>query len=291
MPDGSPPRPIDASLVGFELPEMRWAWDERQTMLYALGVGATVASGLRYVYEGDDGPQVLPTFGVIPSTLFLDVTLKAIDIDLRTLLHAGQSLEILRPIPARGEVQTTRRVTSVWDKGKAAVIEWESVSRDAAGPLVRSVSTSFHHGAGGFGGERGPSAGANGRPDREPDQKLTEPTFAEQPALYRLSGDRNPIHIDPAFARRSGYERPFMHGLCTYGIVGRSLLQALCQGDATRLRSIEARFSGIVEPGDTLRIDIWSKEPGEASFEVATERGPALTQGRARWSLPDPSRH
>lgn len=275
-------RPIDGTLVGFELPAMRWSWDERDTILYALGVGATVTTDLDFLYE-QGGPAVLPTFGVIPSTLFLEPTLAAVDIDLSRLLHAGQTLEVVRPLPPRGEVETTRRVTAVWDKHKAALIEWESISSDSDGPLVRSVATSFHHHAGGFGGDRGPSARSDARPDDAPDFSLHNQTFAQQPALYRLSGDRNPIHIDPAFARSAGYDRPFMHGLCTYGIVGRSLLHALCAGDAARFRSIDAKLSGLVYPGDELRIDVWQIAAGEVAFEAATSRGASLTEGCMRF--------
>ena len=276
----SPTRlPIDARLVGRELSPLRWSWDERDTMLYALGVGATVEEDLDVLYEGR-GPAVLATFGVIPSTLFLEASMEIVDFDLSHLLHAGQSLELFRPLPPRGEVTTTRRITNVWDKGSAAIIEWESISSEDAGPLARSTATTFHLGAGGFGGDRGPIA-VPARPERDPDHVLHQTTSPDQAALYRLSGDRNPIHIDPAFARASGYERPFMHGLCTFGIIGRVLAHLPGPDVGAELRTLDARFRGLVYPGESLRIEVWNTGPGEVAFEAFTTRGVVVSGGRA----------
>jgi acyl dehydratase len=272
-------RPIDASLRGLELPSLQHHWTSRDVMLYALAVGAT-AEDLDFVYEAR-GPRVLPTFAVIPSSVFLPAFLDAVDFDLGDLLHGEESTELHRPIPPEATVETTRRCIDVWDKGTAAVIVWESVSSDGDGPMFTTRSTSFVRGAGGFGGDRGPSGRRNVPPERPPDHVLTVPTFRSQAALYRLTGDRNPIHVDPAFARAAGYDRPFLHGLCTYGVVGRALLGLLCDSVPERLQTYEARFAGLVFPGDTLAVRTWRTGDGEAVFDVSTERGtPALTAAR-----------
>ena len=275
--------PIDQGLVGHEFAPMRWSWSERDTILYALGVGARVDSDFDCLYEAR-GPAVLPTFSVIPATMFLGQSLETLDFDFAKLLHGEQAIELVRPIPPSAEVTTTRRVLNVWDKGKAAVIEWEYASSDADGPVFTTRASSYIRDAGGFGGERGPSASDRNRPPaREPDRVLEESTWAEQPALYRLSGDFNPIHIDPQFARESGYERPFLHGLCTFGIVGRALVHALCGGDPTRLRALEARFTSLVFPGEVLRTELWLDGEGEAIVQTSTERAVVLGQGRVRF--------
>jgi acyl dehydratase len=271
-------RRIDASLRGLELPVAEYSWTDRDVMLYALAVGASSAD-LDFVYEGR-GPRVLPTFAVIPSSIFLPAFLAAVDFELGNLLHGEQSITVHRPIPAAATVQTTRRLIDVWDKGAAAVLVWESVSSDADGPMFTSINASFIRGAGGFGGERGPSGARNVPPDREPDHVLSVPTFADQAALYRLTGDRNPIHIDPEFAAAAGYERPFLHGLCTYGTVGRTLLGVLCDGIPERLETFEARFAGLVFPGDVLTVRVWRTDADAAVLDAQTPRGPALTAAR-----------
>ncbi len=273
-------RHIDPSLVGLELAPSRHTWTERDTILYALAVGAT-ADDLDLVYEGR-GPQVLPTFAVIPSSVFLPAFLDAVDFDLGDLLHGEESITLHRPIPPQGSVESTRRCIAVWDKGSAAVIVWESVSSDGDGPMFTSVNASFVRGAGGFGGERGPSGPRSAPPQRQPDVQLSVATSPDQAALYRLCGDRNPMHIDPDMARAHGYEKPFLHGLCTYGVVARALTAALTDGDHQRLESYEARFAGLVYPGDTLQIRAWHASDGEVLLDAHTDRGPALTSGRMR---------
>jgi acyl dehydratase len=274
-------RRIDASLRGFELPAMRYEWTDRDVMLYALAVGAT-AGDLDLVYEGR-GPHVLPTFAAIPSSHFLPATLDAIDFDIGDLLHGEQSILIHRPIPAAASVQTTRRCIDVWDKGSAAVIVWESVTSDSSGPLFTSTGSSFIRGAGNFGGERGPSGRGHVPPDRPPDLTLTTHTLPTQAALYRLTGDRNPLHIDPAAARAAGHDRPFLHGLCTFGVVGLALTRALCDGIPDRLLTLESRFAGLVFPGDPLTIRLWYTAPNEAILDAHTPHGPALTNAHSRF--------
>jgi acyl dehydratase len=226
---------------------------------------------------------VLPTFAVVPSSHFLPGFVEAVDFELGNLLHGEQSIMLHRPIPAEAAVESTRRCVAVWDKGSAAVIVWESVSSDADGPLFTTTSASFVRGAGGFGGERGPSGARNAPPERPPDVTLSAPTFADQAALYRLSGDLNPMHIDPDMARSFGYERPFLHGLCTYGVVARAVVNAVREGAPDSLEAYEARFAGLVYPGDVLGIHVWRTADDEVLLEAQTERGPVLNGARMRF--------
>ncbi|WP_416173671.1 MaoC/PaaZ C-terminal domain-containing protein [Brevundimonas sp.] len=219
--------PISSDLVGLELPASTQTWTSKDTMLYALGVGGRPAEDLDFIYEGR-GPKVLPTYAVIPGGTALGGLMRTVDMRLEMLLHGEQSIELFRPLPPEASVEVSGRITEVWDKGKAAVLGVEGVARDADGDLFRTHATLFVRGAGGFGGERGPPGGDGAAPDRAPDIMASFQTRPEQGAIYRLSGDRNPIHIDPAFARMGGFDAPFMHGLCTYGIVGRAILRELC---------------------------------------------------------------
>jgi acyl dehydratase len=165
-------------------------------------------------------------------------------------------------------------VTGIYDKGSGALIETENHAVDAATgePMVTTRGSTFIRGEGGFGGDRG-TADPWQLPDRAPDHKVTQQTRPEQALLYRLSGDRNPLHADPAFAARGGFSRPILHGLCTYGITGRVLLHELCGSDPARFRSMAGRFSRPVLPGEALVVSIWTGEDGTAQFQTAKEDG------------------
>jgi acyl dehydratase len=178
-------------------------------------------------------------------------------------------------------------VTGIYDKGSGALVATENVAVDAATGelLVTSRSGTFIRGEGGFGGDRGPSEPWE-RPDRPPDEQVVQQTRPEQALIYRLSGDRNPLHADPKFAARGGFSRPILHGLCTYGITGRALLHALCGSDPARFRSMSGRFSRPVLPGDPLVVSIW--RPGDggdtALFQTATEEGAVvIDRGRMQF--------
>lgn len=278
-------RPISSDLVGLEFPVTKQTWSSKDTMLYALGVGARPADDLDYVYEGR-GPKVLPTYAVIPGGTALGGMMRAVEMRLEMLLHGEQSIELVRPLPPEASVEVTGRITEVWDKGKAAVLGVESVARDADGDLFRTHATLFVRGAGGFGGERGPSAGdVEVVPDRAPDIVARLDTRPEQGAIYRLSGDRNPIHIDPEFARMGGFDAPFMHGLCTYGIVGRAVLRELCADDPAAFRSFAGRFADRVQYGDTIVTKIWRTGDGEAIVQGETGDGRVvLSQARTTFA-------
>jgi acyl dehydratase len=260
------------------------SWDAKDVMLYALGVGAKPETELEYVYEAR-GPKVLPTYAVIPGMFSMGGLIANVEINLAMLLHGEQSITLHREIPSEAKVRVIGRVAEVWDKGKAAVIGAEGIVEDDKGPLMTTKATLFVRGAGGFGGDRGPStAGLNQPPNREPDHVVQDVTRPEQAAIYRLSGDRNPLHIDPDFAKMAGFEKPFIHGLCTYGFAGRAILQALCGGDPARFRSFEGRFADQVYAGDTIITKMWNTAPGEAVVQAETHKGNVvLSQAKATY--------
>jgi acyl dehydratase len=191
------------------------------------------------------------------------------------LVHAEQAIELHRPLPVAGTVRTTSTVTGIYDKGSGALVVTENVAVDAATgePLATTRSSAFIRGEGGFGGERGSDA-AWARPDREPDHQVTYQTRPEQALVYRLSGDRNPLHVDPKFAARGGFDRPILHGLCTYGVTGRALLHALCDSDPARFGSMSGRFSRPVWPGEALTVSVWRQDgDGTALFQTTKDDG------------------
>jgi acyl dehydratase len=197
-----------------------------------------------------------------------------VDLHVARMLHGEQAITLHRPFPPEGTVRIRGRISEVWDKGSAGVIGVESDLVDDNGVLATTFASLFAKGYGGFGGERGPdTSGSNRPPEREPDHVLEDTVNAEQAALYRLSGDRVPLHIDPAFARKAGYPGPFLHGLCTYGFVGRAVLRALCDNDPGRLTAFRGRFADLVWMGDRIVTKIWVTGDGEAVVQAETQRG------------------
>ena len=273
--------PINGDLVGLETEPITHTWTDRDVMLYALGVGCRPPEDLDFIYEGR-GPKVLPTFAVIPGLRAMGSSMQRIDINLAALLHGEQSVVVHRPLPASATVTVSGRIANVWDKGKAAVIVFEGSATDDAGPLFDVMASLFVMGGGGWGGERGPSGSPGATaPDREPDLVVERETRPEQAAIYRLSGDMNPMHIDPDFATMAGFPGPFNHGLCTFGIVGHSVLSAWCGGDVNRFGSISGRFADQVWPGDTIVTRLWDLGD-DAVVEAWTQRGnTVISSGRA----------
>lgn len=276
--------PLSNDLIGTEFPSRVVRWSAKDTMLYALGVGAKPSAELDFLYEGR-GPRVLPTYAVIPGMRAMGNIGKVVQLDVARLLHGEQAITLQRPLPADGELTMSSRISEVWDKGKAAVIGVTADFADDEGPVFSTRSTLFYSGAGGFGGDPGPSTRElNQPPGRPADQNVTYPTQEEQGALYRLSGDRVALHIDPEFARKAGYDQPFMHGLCTFGFVGRAVLHALCGSDPGRFVSFEGRFAERVEFGDEITTQIWEIEPGEAIVSAVNQDGKiVLSQARATY--------
>ncbi|WP_068155476.1 MaoC/PaaZ C-terminal domain-containing protein [Rhodococcus phenolicus] len=277
--------PIDPSVaIGAELPSQDFSWTSSEVQLYHLGLGAgsrpTDPAELRYLRDGDS--QVLPTFATVAATFHAieppKVSFPGVEIDLAKVVHGSQEVVVHAPIPADGKGRTTTRIAEVWDKGKAAVIVQESTTVDPDGnPLWTARSSIFARGEGGFGGERGPSESVE-YPDREPDVEVDVPTLPQQALLYRLCGDRNPLHSDPEFAKGAGFPAPILHGLCTYGTVCKAATDAVLDGDAARVKGFRARFAGVVFPGETLRVRIWRESDRLLMTAVVVERdlAPAL---------------
>ena len=265
---------ISNALVGLESEPIEFSWAEKDVQLYALAVGCKPDEELDFVYEAR-GPKVLPTYSVVPGLNIMGSVMSKIEFNLGMLLHGEQKITVHRPIPSKGKATGVGKVVEVWDKGKAAVIGVECAVSDEKGPLYTTHATLFIRGAGGFGGERGPSSEETKVvvPDSEPDFVVEDITRPEQAALYRLTGDRNPIHIDPNFAKFGGFDKPFLHGLCTYGFAGRAVLQSLCGGDPAKFTSMTGRFSDQVYMGDNIICKIWKVSAGQAVMLVETQKG------------------
>jgi acyl dehydratase len=269
--------PLNHSLVGVPGEPQERSWTSTDALLYAIGVGAGLGDPLQelqFTTENTAGvqQQVLPTFGVLLAQARASGNLG--DFDRAMLVHAEQSIELHKPLPVQGTLRSTAVVTGIYDKGSGALVETENHAVDAATgePMVTSRGSTFIRGEGGFGGDRG-TAQPWELPDRTADRTVTQQTRPEQALLYRLSGDRNPLHCDPAFAARGGFSRPILHGLCTYGITGRVLLHELCDSDPARFRSMSGRFSRPVLPGEALVVSIWTGENGTAQFQTAKQDG------------------
>jgi acyl dehydratase len=284
---------LDHSLVGVPSEPQERSWTSTDALLYAVGVGAGLGDPLQeleFTTENSEGvtQQVLPTYAVLVAQARAGRRMG--DFDPALLVHAEQGFELHRPLPVQGTVRTVATVTGIYDKGSGALVVSENVAVDTAtgDDLVTSRASVFIRGEGGFGGDRGPGDGWH-RPDREPDHRVVQPTRPEQALLYRLSGDRNPLHADPKFAARGGFSRPILHGLCTYGVTGRALLHAVCGSDPARFRSMSGRFSRPVLPGDTLVVSIWLPEDSgdSALFQTATEDGSVvIDHGRMQFLAP-----
>lgn len=287
--------PIDTSVALAAPPSTRTvSWTARDVLLYhlSLGAGRDAVSDLELSYTFERDLRVLPTFAVVAGRGLSggdegsapSMRMPGIDIDLRRVLHGGQALTVHRPLPAAGRATMHTRVAHVWDKIKAAVVVLEHVAVDDHGePLWTAEMQVWARGEGGFGGEPGPeSRGA--LPERPADLVLHSTTSPSQALLYRLNGDLNPLHIDPRVARLAGFEQPILHGLASYGIVAKALVDGLLGGDPSRLRGLTARFAGSVFPGQTIRTAVW--RDGEQLTIVATcpERGgaPVLTHATAQ---------
>ncbi len=254
--------PIDpARAVAAEPRSAEISWDRKDVQLYHLGLGAGIPATdpdeLRYTLESR--LHVLPSFATVAGagqSFVGGLRGPGLDIDLASVLHGGQSVRLHRPIPVHGTAVSTSKVAAVYDKGKAAVLVLRTEAADDDGPLWTNDSQIFVRGEGGFGGDRGPSVRTE-LPAREPDKTVEKHIREDQALLYRLSGDLNPLHADPSFAARAGFDRPILHGLCSYGMTLKAVVDTLLDGDVTRVGSYSTRFAGVVFPGETLRIRMW----------------------------------
>ncbi len=270
---------IDLSLVGQKLPPTTFEYDDRDVMLYALGVGARTDE-LQYVFER--GLKVIPTFGVVPAFPALMSLVTVGKINPVMLLHGEQRIELKKPFPVAAKVTTVGTVRAIYDKGRGALVVTDAETTDEAGEVI-CVNTfgAFIRGEGGFGGERGPSGPRNVPPERPPDEVVEMETLPQQAAIYRLSGDRNPLHIDPNFAKMAGYDQPILHGLCSFGHVARAVIQKYCGGDPDRFKALDVRFSGVVFPGDKIITEMWKESDTQIILQAKTQRGEVVLSSAA----------
>jgi acyl dehydratase len=273
--------PIDPAVaIGADLPAREVSWGRTDVLLYHLALGAHTGEP-HYVFERD--LRVLPTFAVVAGTLRDTapprIAMPGIDVDLVDALHGRQELTIHRLLPPEGRAVARARIVDVQDKGHAAIIVTESRT-----PWFTNRVSVYVRGAGGFGGARGRSTRGSA-PEGGPDAVLLTPTSTEQALWYRLCGDLNPLHVDPGFAAAAGFPRPILHGLCTYGMVCKAVVDGLLDGDPGRVAGYDARFTGVVYPGETLRTRVWRGDGVVRLSTTVVERDDAPALGDATITL------
>ena len=271
---------VDLSIIGKKTESVIFEYTWRDVVLYALGVGAT-AEELSLVYEhAPGGLKVLPSFCVVPAMRAFPRC--GDDIEWSLMLHGEQTIRLYHPIPPEGKLVQTGVITDIFDKGKGAVFQAKITGEAEDGTHIYDAHWAiFYLGAGGFGGDPGPKAEPIIPPEGvQPDFSFSCKVAENQAALYRLSGDLNPLHLDPAAAKRGGFDRPILHGLCTYGIATRSLVNGPLDGDVNRLKEFKARFSSTVYPGDTLTTEGW-KTDGGFIIQAKTENSVVLSNAMA----------
>lgn len=303
------PIDVEAALAADgQVSEICWTTTDALFYHLSLGAGAQPGDPeLNYTFERD--LSVLPTFGLVagsgPSTTgrradgtsadqgaagaapaddtsagassaggasdesATRMRLPGIDVDLRSVLHAGQSITAHRPLPASGRADSRRKVAEIYDLGKAALIVLATTVSDADGPLWTDESRIYVRGEGGFGGPPGPDRQVV--PEREPDHRIGIATRPDQALLYRLNGDANPLHVDPEFARTAGLPGPILHGLATFGMTTKALADAVAGGRPEKIRDVSAKFSGMVVPGEELNVDIWEAGDGTGAFRATVD--------------------
>ncbi len=277
--------PLNPDAVGSKGDPIDVSWNSKDCLLYAVGIGAGTDE-LAFTTENtnDVEQQVFPTFPVVIGWGRGSAIGNIGSFNPALLVHGQQSVTLHRPIPVEGTATLRSEVTAMYDKGKAAVVVTATTATMGDEPLYTNTASVFIRGEGGWGGERGPSGPQNVPPDRAPDHQVTYETSPDQALVYRLSGDRNPLHSDPSFAAMGGFDRPILHGLCTYGFTGRALLHALCGGDPTRFGHVEGRFTSPVFPGESLTVSMWETGEGEAVFSTSAGVRAVIDQGLLRHS-------
>lgn len=277
--------PLNPEALGATGDAVEISWDSKDCLLYAVGIGAGHEE-LAFTTENSDGviQHVFPTFPVVLGWGKGSPMRSVGEFDPAFLVHGQQAVTLERPLPVSGRATMQSQIVAMYDKGKAAVVVTETSLTDDAGLLCSLRSSAFIRGAGGWGGDRGPSGPVNTPPDRDPDHVVSYTTGRDQAFVYRLSGDRNPLHTDPTFAARGGFPTPILHGLCSYGFTGRALLHTVCDSDPTRFHHIEARFASPVIPGDTLDIRMWSIDGGATLFTTSVGDRVVIDQGLVRHS-------
>jgi acyl dehydratase len=279
--------PLNPAAVGAQSEPSDFSWTSKDALLYAVSIGAG-ADELAFTTENTKGvtQQVFPTFPVV---MGYGAGGRSVMAEIGTfnpalLVHGQQAVTLHQPIPVQGTATVVSKLTDMFDKGKAAVVVTESSTTIDGDPLYTTRSSAFIRGEGGWGGDRGPSGPQNVPPERSPDHEITYQTSPDQAFIYRLNGDRNPLHTDPSFAAAGGFDRPILHGLCSYGFTGRALLHALCGSDPARFHHIEARFASPVMPGEALTVRAWEAGDGEAVFTTSVGDRVVIDQGLLRYS-------
>lgn len=275
--------PLAPDLEGTQCEPVHFAWARDDVLLYAVAVGAggeDPTTELALTTENTEGIRtaVLPAFAEV---ITRNARVALGDVDHSRLVHAEQSFRLAGPLPVEGRARVTATVTEVLDKGSGALVRTEARAVDAetGAPLASTVRSVFLGGEGGFGGARGAQV-PTPVPDRAPDHEVTYRTGVAQALLYRLTGDRNPLHSDPAFAARGGFDRPILHGMCTYGYTSRALVATVCDGDPGRLAAMDARFTRPVLPGRALTVSIW-RDGDAVVFRTAVDGQVVLDRGTA----------
>jgi acyl dehydratase len=271
---------VDLSIIGEKTDPVIYDYTWKDVALYALGVGASTDQ-LPFIYErASGGLQVLPSFCLVPAMRGYPPL--GANVDWARFLHGEQTIRLHRPMAPEGRIVVIGEVTDIFDKGKAATYHIRVSGQDEDGaPVFDTYWVSFYLGAGGFGGDPGPKAETSTPPEGvSPDYSVTCRVAENQAALYRLNGDLNPLHIDPQFAKRGGFDRPILHGLCTYGFAVRSIVTHALDGDVERLRSFKARFSSPVYMGDNLTTQCW-RQGNRLIVQSRTEWGVVLSNAVA----------
>jgi acyl dehydratase len=256
--------------VGSSLEPITFTFSKRDTVLYALGVGAPSdwldQDELKFVYELHHDFCALPTMPVIYGGKMIEAIvsgdIQGIKFNPMMLVHGEQALEIKRPLPVEGTITCTPIIRNIYDKGSGMLMVTDVECEDEGGSVIAvATSSMFIRGSGGFGGERGSSEKIE-MPDRAPDAVHIEQTLTKQALIYRLSGDINPLHADPSMAQIGNFDKPILHGLATYGFAGRAILKHFCDNDPARFKEMSVRFSREVYPGDTLTTEMWQTDAG-----------------------------
>jgi acyl dehydratase len=250
-------------ILNWHFPDIEHAYTEKDTILYALGLGCGAEAGdweeLKFVYEKE--LQALPMMGVVLAYPGNWLESKESTADYSKVLHGEQYLTLHRPLPPSGTVVGVSRIVDLLDKGKdkgaVLYVERKLIDKASGEPVATMISAVMLRGDGGFGGKAGPQPPPHKLPETVPNKTVNLKTYANSALIYRLSGDRNPLHADPAAAAAGGFKTPILHGLCTYGVAGRAIVKGCCGGDPARLKSLQVRFSSPVFPGETIRTEMW----------------------------------
>jgi acyl dehydratase len=278
--------PLNPDAVGTESEPAEFSWTSKDALLYAVSLGCGT-NELAFTTENtkDVQQRVLPTFPVVMGYGAGGSVMRGIGtFNPALLVHGQQAVTLHREIPPEGTGTVVGKLVAMYDKGKAAVVVTESNVTMDGEPLYSTRSSAFIRGEGGWGGDRGPSGPVNVPPERAPDHEVTYQTSPDQALLYRLNGDRNPLHSDPSFAAAGGFDAPILHGLCSYGFTGRALLHALCGSDPSKFHHIEARFASPVIPGEALTIRAWETSDSEAVFTTSVGDRVVIDQGLLKHS-------